>query len=70
MTKQIDQITKEAYQVKSAVILKQSVAKLPMHVFVDSVNDRIVQGSLRRLLRLTTDKPHDNEGSEGDADSD
>ena len=68
LTKQIDQITKEAYQAKSQSVSQgqdpaspgAADSKLPLAVFTEAVMTRIVKGSLKNLLNLTTNVEGEN----------
>ena len=59
LTKQIDQITKEAYQIKGQRDTNGQ-AQLPIQLFIEAVKVRIINGSLRNILRVTTDADGEN----------
>ena len=57
LTKEMDKITKEAYQVKGQ---QSQHAKIPIEIFICGVKNRIIEGSLRNLIKLTTHKTGEN----------
>lgn len=56
LTKQMDLVTKEAYQVKG----KPSGQLLPIQFFIKAVKERILHGSLKNLIALTTEREGEN----------